>query len=324
MKNNLKFNAFDKQASADAYNEFQAREKKLAEAIPEYKEREAAMRQHLTTSDKVRWLAHRDICTLHESGLEKNSPFFSQSYSDWRRNRVRKLLQIVGEKWLKNKSILELGCALGHTGYYLRYNFGADVTFAEARSHYIDYIKETIKKNQPEDNINDENFLVLDQDTDWTIYKNGGSSLRKFDLILNWGVNYHLANWKRDIERTLAHSDKVCIETHVLDSEDLDAVAYRHEYGCDKGTHGIESVPSYSAVEKVFKDNKFSYERYDDSDLDGAGNHYSWVNENDSSAFIKVIDSKTKETHYFLKRRYWFAQRKKSIFCKAFELLKKQ
>ena len=71
-------------------------------------------------------------------------------------------------------------------------------------------------------------------------------------------------------------------------------------------------------------DNNFSYERYDDSDLDGAGNHYSWVNENDSSAFIKVIDSKTKETHYFLKRRYWFAQRKKSIFCKAFELLKKQ
>ena len=80
----------------------------------------------------------------------------------------------------------------------------------------------------------------------------------------------------------------------------------------------------YSAVEKVFKDNNFSYERYDDSDIDGAGNHYSWVNENDSSAFIKVIDSKTKETHYFLKRRYWFAQRKKSIFRKVFELLKKQ
>ena len=312
MKNNLK------QAAADAHNKSQAREKKLAEVIPDYKEREAAMRQHLTTNDKVRWFAHRDIGTLRKSGFEEDSPFFCQSYIDWRRNRVRKLLQIVGEKWLKNKSVLELGCALGHTGYYLRYNFGADVTFADARSRYIDYIKETIKKSQPEDNISDENFLVLDQDTDWTIYKNGGSSLRKFDLILNWGVNYHLVNWKRDIERTLAHSDKVCFETHVLDSEDPEDIAHRHEYGCDKGTHGIESVPSYSAVEKVFKDNNFSYERYDDSDLDGGGQNYSWSSKNNLSTFVyNTVDPITGKLRDSEKRRYWFVQRKKEYFSQS-------
>lgn len=309
----------------EAYNEFHAREKRLSEVVPEYKEIELAMRQHLTTSDKVMWLPVRDIGTLRSSGFEGNSPFFSENYNNWRRNRVRKLLQIVGEDWLKNKSILELGCALGHTGYYLRYNFGADVTFSDARNRYIDYIKEIIKQSQPQDNISNENFLVLDQDKHWSICKDDSDSLQKFDLILNWGVNYHLTNWRRDIERTLAHSDKVCLETHVLDSEDSDEITHRHEYGCDKGTNGIESIVPSKAIEKVLKDNNFSYKRYDDPCLDGGGQNYSWSSKNDRSAFVyNTTDPVTGEIRNISeKRRYWFAQRKKSIFRKAFELFKK-
>tara|TARA_B100000131_G_scaffold316994_1_gene358151 strand:+ start:264 stop:1352 length:1089 start_codon:yes stop_codon:yes gene_type:complete len=189
-----------------------------------------------------------------------NTDFTEGSYPLWRKNRIKKLIEIVGgEDWFKGKSVLELACGFGHIGAELK-KLGADVTFAEGRTEYAEYIKE-----QAEDST----IIFIDQDKPWELDTT-------FDLIIHWGVLYHLTNWERDLTTALKFGKQVCLETEVLDSPDDHAVTQRSEVGWDQAMHGMGTFPSAAYVERILAENGASFVRYDDEELDSDYHKYSW------------------------------------------------
>ena len=129
--------------------------------------------------------------------LEKNSGE-DDSLGVWRLYRVKKLVQVFGIEWFKNKKILELGCASGNIGLALQ-ALGADVTFADARSENLDSV---IRKKS---NVK---TVLINQEQEWSINT-------KFDLIIHFSVLYNIKNWKQDIMCTLSQGRYVALETAV-------------------------------------------------------------------------------------------------------------
>jgi SAM-dependent methyltransferase len=184
-------------------------------------------------------------------------------YAKWREARINKLISILGKEWFKNKEILELACGFGDIGQKLE-TFGATVTYTDGKAEHIEKTKQRTKKQ-------DMCFLI-DQDTNWNLNK-------KFDLVLHWGVLYHLNNWEQDLNIAIAHSKKyICLESEVSDSDDPEFEAKVKEHWYDGAKNSVGSRPSPAKIEKVIKQNKsvISLKRYDHKDLNACYHFYDW------------------------------------------------
>lgn len=189
---------------------------------------------------------------------ELDELFAQPHFEPWRQARIAKLVSILGERWFSYKSILELGCGFGHVGKALQ-KYGARVTFAEGRPEYIPYIREGNE---------DADIYLLDNDKEWHI---GG----RFDLVLHWGLLYHLSNWKRDLSNCLKHSSLISLETEVVDS-DQDIEIEVHETNYDGALNNIGIRPSVANIEHYIGGLGCRMKRYDDSDLNAAYMVYDW------------------------------------------------
>jgi hypothetical protein len=185
---------------------------------------------------------------------------FDAHYNEWRQVRIQKVESIFGKEFFKNKTILELACGYGHTGMYF-FNLGAKVTFAEGREEHVN----EFRKQHP-----DQEIILLNQEYKWDLN-------RKFDLIIHWGVLYHLDNWQQDLSCAAKHSDLILLESEVCDSDD-ENVDIKIE-GCDRYDQEMgpfASRPSASNIEKNLTNLGFSFTRYDDADLNCLHHDYSW------------------------------------------------
>ena len=108
-----------------------------------------------------------------------NGSFFNhQGQTKWNLTRLNKLGHILTPDWFNGKSIIEVAAGHGVNGRAL-ITMGAEVTFTDGRPYHVNFLK-TLGLNAH----------VMDQDQPWTIH-------RQFDLIVHWGVLYHLKNWRR-------------------------------------------------------------------------------------------------------------------------------
>lgn len=189
---------------------------------------------------------------------------YMDHYRTWRPIRVQKIESILGKEFFKDKTILELACGYGDIGKHFRENLGAKVTFAEGRKEHLSFISE----NNPDSEV-----IHLNQENEWNLGK-------RFDVLIHFGVMYHLENWKQDLECALKHSDLIILESEIADSNDpkfeqkfIDPVSY------DQSIHPEMKAtrPSAGYVESVFAENGFSFIRYDDSDLNAGFHRYDWV-----------------------------------------------
>ena len=139
-----------------------------------------------------------------------------------------------GEYWYKDKNILELGCGHGHVGKKLM-DLGANVTFAEGRCEWEEKIREVAGKNIE--------FICLDNDQQWNLE-------RKFDLIVHWGLHYHLQNWERDLSISAFHADYISLEGNIVGGDDPEVITIRKESGPDQAIHGSGVYPTRSGMEK--------------------------------------------------------------------------
>ena len=175
--------------------------------------------------------------------------FSSIFYVNWRKKRLRKLFKIFD---VNNKKILELGAASGKIGQILS-KFGAFVTIADARLNLLNKCqKSNIKKIQ------------VDNDLIWHSKFNN----QKFDLIIHWGLLYHLKNWKKDLEQCVKKSKYICLETVVYDSNKTSDEFTNIESGLDQSIHLTASIPTQDAIEMHLKYLGCSYKRFDNEDLD--------------------------------------------------------
>jgi SAM-dependent methyltransferase len=216
-------------------------------------------------------------------GLEK-SELFQGTYVEWRKTRIRKIEKIFGKDFFENKSILELGCGYGHIGKYFQETLKSKVTFCEGKEFFIDEIKR---------NNSDSEVITLDQDKPWDLN-------RKFDIVIHWGVLYHLDNWQQDLICAMKHSDLIFLESEVCDSDDENYEFKLDDHnGYDQALNKKATRPSASFIEKIIVQNDFSFERYDDADINHSKHRYDWV-----------VKNKTENLNDYGKRRFWVVKKK--------------
>ena len=221
----------------------------------------------------------------------------------WRINRTKKLINILGKNWFKNKSILELGCGFGNIGLYLK-SLGADVTLTEVVPESIDIIKVKDPSIQ---------VILLNQEEKWKLDKN-------YDLIIHFALLNNLNNWKQDLACALEHTNLLVLDAAVtkfsMDSECKFIDNYGHKW-CGAYA-GIGSLPSSYNIEKILLHNGFQYTRFDDSDLNTYDNNflrirYDWVD--DDSDYFSVSNMKpmifnsSMNNPFYGGRRFWIARR---------------
>lgn len=215
-------------------------------------------------------------------GIKKEN-LFQGTYDGWRKTRIKKIEALFEKCFFMDKTILELGCGYGHIGKYFSEELGSKVTFAEGNSSFIEFIQ----KNNPNSEV-----ILLDQDKPWNLE-------RKFDIIIHWGVLYHLENWKEDLINAMKHSDLIFLESEVGNSSDENyELKFEDHDGYDQAINKKATRPSASYIENVIKQNGFSFERYDDSSINYSSHRYDWV----------VTNSPEKKEEHG-RRRFWILKK---------------
>ena len=189
---------------------------------------------------------------------------FDGHYHEWRARRVRKAVKIIGRQRLARLQVLELGCGYGEIGVAL-WQLGAKVTFSDARQEHLDELMLRYPGIAREKRV-----LLIDQETHW-------SAGRRFDLVVHFGLLYHLRNWRLSLDRCLAHTDAILLETEVVDSEDPSLEVPVPEDGYDQAFSGLGTRPSAPAIEAHLRRRGWHFLRFDDADLNAAFHRYDWA-----------------------------------------------
>jgi 2-polyprenyl-3-methyl-5-hydroxy-6-metoxy-1,4-benzoquinol methylase len=187
---------------------------------------------------------------------------WSSTYDDWSTKRINKLVSILGYQWFAGKRILDVGCGHGNNGKSF-VKLGASCKFTDGREQHVNALKE-------------EGATVefMDQDKPWTIVD------EHFDLIIHWGVLYHLDNWKQDLACATAISSLISLESVVANSDDSDRDEKIQEIGSSLNDHALNQVAttmSATNVEQHLTSLGWSHIRYDHSDLNSSPHHYDWT-----------------------------------------------
>jgi SAM-dependent methyltransferase len=181
-------------------------------------------------------------------------------YAEWSRKRVAKTAQILGTAWFPGKRVLDVACGHGMNGKGLA-ALGADVLFTDARQHHVDVLKA--------DGFNAE---VMDNEKEWTVQGT-------FDLVIHWGLLYHVDNWKQDIRNAMEHTPLLCLETLISTGSDPNEeikVIEKLETQ-DHAVSGIGTIMPAIVFENYVTSLGCTFQRYDDSDMTVHSHHcYDW------------------------------------------------
>jgi cyclopropane fatty-acyl-phospholipid synthase-like methyltransferase len=197
---------------------------------------------------------------------------FDGHYESWRKSRLDTTINILTDKFMAGKNILEVGCGHGHIGNFFQTEFpDCRVTCCDGRKEHVEKIKENIQKNVYSQNLTTE---IYDLEEDYSL------ETKKFDVIIHWGVLYHISDVKKHMTDILSHCDYVLLETEVCDSEE-DICKTLGEGGYDQAVSGTGSRPSPSHVEGILTENGFEFRRILDCRLNSGSHVYDWKHTND-------------------------------------------
>jgi hypothetical protein len=201
---------------------------------------------------------------------------FDGHYNNWILARMNCIKKYINADYFKNKTLLELGCGHAHIGNMF-YNLGADVTSSDARNEHL----LTVNNLYPHIKT-----LLLDCDN------NIEDKINKYNIIIHWGLLYHLHEIEMHITEIGKKCDVLFLETEVSDSYDDNLYINVDENGYDQAYNlkGIRPSPAY--VEKQLIKNGFKYKLIMDSILNSESHIYDW-------------ESKNTETYRQGLRRFW-------------------
>ena len=227
-----------------------------------------------------------------QSSLHSEDGLFHYSYEDWRIKRINKILQLYDLNELQGKRILELGCGHGEIGAFFA-DAGAEVLGLEGRLQNANFAR---LKQRGVQRFRCEHF---DLDSDF-------SSFGRFDLIIDFGLIYHLKNVDAHLKHCFAMADDILLETVICDSPDPHKIVFLDENRSrdDEALDGIGSRVTSAYVERLAEENGFDFERFDTPDLNAGDESnqqflYDWTPRNDD----ELGDS-------FTLRRFWRLRKK--------------
>lgn len=210
-------------------------------------------------------------------------------YTNWNQSRIATILHYYGKDFFKDKKVLEVGCGWADMGAYFQ-SIGADVAVSDAREEHINIIK----NRHP-----DLKCKVVDsEDTTWKYDET------KYDIIIHFGLLYHLQNPSENLKLICNHCDVLMIETEVLDSDDPHNIIFKEEEtewengAWGMANSGIGSLPSYAWVERELTENNMEVTRIPNPSMANAEAHrYDWPRVN-ANKFVSA------------QRAMWFCKKK--------------
>jgi SAM-dependent methyltransferase len=221
------------------------------------------------------------------SAITNKAGLFHPSYYGWRVTRCNKMLEIYGVDYFKGKKILELGAGHGDIGAFFA-ELGAQVLCLEGRIQNVNFAR---LKHHKIENIKFEQFNL----------ENDFSHFGRFDVIINFGLIYHLKNVDAHLKCCFATANEIILETVVCDSTDPHKIfflAERREVDEDS-LDGIGSRPSPFYIERIAAENNFDFTRCFTPDLNYTHQFsYDWKHKNDN----QISDD-------FILRRFWRLQK---------------
>jgi SAM-dependent methyltransferase len=211
-----------------------------------------------------------DKYVVYSSILNKGG-LFDPSYEAWRVRRFNKILEIYGVDFFKGKRILELGCGHGDIGAFFA-DLGADVLCLDGRIQNINFAKLKHRK------IANLKFVQFNLENDF-------SHFGKFDLIIDFGLIYHIRNVETHLKACFAIANDIVVETVVCDSTDPDKILFCNERQeiDEESVEGVGSRPSPFYIERIARENNFDFTRYFTADLNSGSQFvYDWPHKNDN------------------------------------------
>jgi hypothetical protein len=183
---------------------------------------------------------------------------FRGRYVGWTESRFRGLMKYINKEYFYGKTVLELGAGHGHNGNEM-FKLGAIVTSSDASSDHIHNLNKLYPhiKTQIIDAVNDK-------------------IVEKFDIILHWGLLYHLSEIESHLKNVCENCNLLLLETEVSDSYDNLFYITTDENGYDQAFNkkGIRPSPTY--VEKILQNNGFNFFMVKDSILNYDIHNYDW------------------------------------------------
>ena len=183
---------------------------------------------------------------------------FDNHYINWRASRMNGIKKFISPEYFKSKKLLELGCGYADIGNMF-YELGANVTSSDGRKEHLD----VVKNRYPYINtllIDCDNFSIED----------------KYDIILHWGLLYHLKEIEIHLEKVSQKCDILLLETEVSDSDDKNFYISTNEEGHDQALNNMGIRPSQYYIEKILEKNGFQFKLINDSILNSDFHCYDW------------------------------------------------
>ncbi len=205
--------------------------------------------------------------------------YFNGFYNNWRKSRFSCIQKYINQSFFLNKTLLEVGCGCGDNGKLFK-DIGCTVTCTDARDALI----MNGKIRYPE-----LTFDVFDCDTQ--------KLNKQYDIILDWGLLYHLDNMEDHLRDMCSNCNYLLLESEVCDTEELVNLKVHEHNSYDQSYHGKGSRPSSTLVEKILTDSNFEFIMIKDSILNSDFHIYDWEITN------------TKTWRHGL-RRFWICWRK--------------
>lgn len=218
---------------------------------------------------------------------------FDNHYEGWRQSRLDGLSKHVGMHFVKSKTILEVGCGYGDIGNSLSTWGAASVTCSDAREEHLQVLRERYPHLST---------LRVDLETQL-------DSLPFFDIIVHFGVLYHLSNIQNHFNRLKCNY--LFLETCVYDASDESFITIKEE-GYDQSFSGVGTRPSPSYVERLLSTAGFEAVCIKDPIL----NHVSYAYNSDmmctagTSQFLYDWEVQNSRIWYDGMHRFWVCWKK--------------
>lgn len=199
-----------------------------------------------------------------------------QHHPEWQISRLTYIRQTFGDDYFKNKTLLELGSYNGSIGNVF-HELGSKVTCLEGRQENVDEINKEFPHLDAK---------VFNSDTpEWP--------LGQFDIIVNWGLFYHLENYHKEcLVNCVNNCSTLFFETCVYDKTTSELV-YNEEFGNTQSITNKAKIPTTNWVENVLLEQNVTWKKVLDNRLNGGGHCYDWT------------DGSYGNNYTGLSRRFW-------------------
>ena len=183
---------------------------------------------------------------------------FSNHYDKWQISRMNGIKKYILPDYFKDKTLLELGCGYADIGNMF-YKLGSIVTSSDARKEHLNVV-----------NIKYPHIKTLLIDCDKDHIKD------KYDIIIHWGLLYHLNKIEIHLENVLQKCNVLFLETEVSDTDDINFYISTNEKGYDQAFNNKGIRPSPNYIENILKKNNFQFKLIKDPILNSNFHCYDW------------------------------------------------